>query len=82
MENEAIKGDAYALIAETLGISPEVITDESKINDLSEDSIKLFELLLAFEKRYQIKTSYEDIIRLVTVGDIISYLSAHLAKRA
>ncbi len=66
--------EAVTIIGETLHVPKETITEKQSINSLSEDSIRLFELLLAFEKKYHIKTTYEDVINLETVGDIVAYL--------
>lgn len=51
------------------------ILEETNIADLSEDSIQLFELLLAFEKKYETETTYEDVVKLRTVGDIINHIT-------
>ncbi len=74
-EQLAIKDEVIQLIANTLSISPQSITEASGIADLSADSIQLFELLLAFERTYRIETSYDDIMGLRTVGDIILYIT-------
>lgn len=50
------------------------ITDLTKIKDLSEDSIQLFELLIAFEDKYNFQIGYDDVLNLQTVGDIVVYL--------
>ena len=62
------------LIATTLGQHIDTIDESLAISDLSQDSIKLFELLLAFEKQYAIETSYEDVLNLNTVADITKYV--------
>lgn len=69
-----LREEVIRLISETLNISPDVITETSAIADLSADSIQLFELLLAFERTYQVETSYDDIVGLRTVGDIVLYI--------
>lgn len=70
-----IKDEVVALIAQSLGMDAQTITEESGIADLSKDSIQLFELLLAFERVYDTKATYEDVVRLNTVRDIIEYVS-------
>lgn len=71
---EEISEDVRAFIGRTLEIPAESIASTSAINELTEDSIKLFELLLAFEREYKIETAYDDIIKMHTVGDIIHFV--------
>lgn len=71
---QEIKEEVMGVVALTLNIAPDTISEESDITDLSEDSIQLFELLLAFEKKYEVATSYDDIAKLHTVGDIVRYV--------
>lgn len=70
-----IEKEVRALIATVLKVPEEKVVATKSIADLSEDSIKLFELLLAFEKHYKMETVYEDIISLETVQDIIDYIA-------
>lgn len=69
-----IKDEVISLIKQSLNLHEVEVTEQSKIADLSEDSIQLFELLLTFERTYQTETAYEDIVRLHTVADIITYI--------
>ncbi|QQR64559.1 acyl carrier protein [Candidatus Kaiserbacteria bacterium] len=62
------------LISETLECHVDTIDETHLIAELSEDSIQLFELLLAFERKYAVQTSYEDVLTLNTVGDIAQYV--------
>jgi acyl carrier protein len=71
---DAVREEAYAVIAEALNISAVTIRDDALVADLSADSIQLFELLLAFERFYEIETAYDDVVRLHTVGDIVEYI--------
>jgi acyl carrier protein len=78
-ENE-IKVEVKNLIAEVIGIPSEEVSIEHKIEDLSDDSIQLFQLLVAFEKFYQTEASYEEVMKLETVGDIVSYVERVIYK--
>jgi len=71
---QQIKDEVIKIISDTLNISHMEISEKSSISDLSEDSIHLFGLLIAFEKTYGIETTYEDIVRLHSVGDIVEYV--------
>lgn len=68
------------IIATSLNIPIETITEDSRIEELSVDSIQLFELLLAFEKAYTIETTYEDVVQLHTVRDIVDYAERTVYK--
>jgi acyl carrier protein len=62
------------VIVTTLKLTPDAFTMETALEDLAEDSIKLFELVLAFEKEFGMKAKYEELISIETVGDIVAYL--------
>ena len=70
-----ISAEVKEFIASTLGSSLKHLNDACAITDLTTDSIQLFELLLAFEQYYQLETTYEDVVQLNTVGDIVDYIA-------
>ncbi len=72
--SDAIFKEVQGIICNTLAISADTVTPDVHIADLSEDSIQLFELLLAFEKKYNTETTYEDVVSLQTVADIVAYV--------
>ena len=47
---------------------------DSEIEDLCQDSIQLFELIIALEKEFKKKAEYEDLMKIITVGDIVNYI--------
>lgn len=69
-----IEEEVLGIIASVLNNLSSEIKKTDSINDLSHDSIQLFELLVAFEKFYAIEAAYEDVMKLETVGDIVSYV--------
>lgn len=71
---DEVLDEVKTLIAETFALDPETLAPENKIAELSKDSIQLFELLLAFEKHYEMETTYDDVVRLHTIDDIVEYL--------
>lgn len=73
-EFEEIGEEVRKFIARTLEMSLESVTNASTIHELTEDSIKLFELLLAFEREYAVETAYDDIIKMNTVEDIVRFV--------
>ena len=63
------------IIAEKLGVEIEEINEESRFReDLKADSLDLFELVMAIEEEFGNSIPSEDLEKLVTVGDVISYM--------
>ena len=70
-----MKEEIINLIANTLEISKETITEKTNlIKDLEIDSLDLVELIAAFELEYNIEILDKDIKNLQTVKDIIEYV--------
>ncbi|MCM1192193.1 MAG: acyl carrier protein [Butyrivibrio sp.] len=53
----------------------EITEDTSFKDDLNADSLDLFELVMALEEEFDIEIPSEDLEKLVTVGDVLKYLS-------
>ncbi|MGI5948107.1 MAG: acyl carrier protein [Lachnospiraceae bacterium] len=65
------------MIAEQLGVEEETITEASSFKeDLSADSLDLFELSMALEDTYSIEIPSEDLEELTTVGKVMDYLKS------
>lgn len=69
-----LQNKVIQVIMASLKITPDAFTMETALEDLADDSIQLFELVLAFEKEFGMKAKYEELISIETVGDIVSYL--------
>ncbi|MDO8520585.1 MAG: phosphopantetheine-binding protein [bacterium] len=72
--NETEKDAVIAIIAEVLNIDPSAALLDAKIEDLAEDSVQLFSLMLALEKHYATEVDYDDLVEIETVGDIVAYI--------
>ena len=66
-----------ALIAEQFAVSENLITmDTSFVDDLGADSLDVVELTMAIEQEFYIpEVDEETVNRLVTVGDVVRFLS-------
>ena len=66
-----------ALIAEQFTVSENSITLETSfVDDLGADSLDVVELTMAIEEEFYIPEVDEDTVnRLVTVGDVVRFLS-------
>jgi acyl carrier protein len=64
-------------------VEREKLTDEASfIEDLGADSLDIVELVMEFEKEFNIDIPDEDAEKLRTVGDAIGYLNQKMASNA
>lgn len=65
------------MIAENLGVDKaQVVESASFADDLSADSLDLFEMAMAFEEEFNIEIPAEDLEKLNTVGDVVKYIES------
>ena len=63
------------IIVEELGIERDKLSDEASfMEDLGADSLDTVELVMAFEKEFDIDIPDEEAEKLRTVGDALKYL--------
>jgi len=68
------------IIVSKLGVDAAQITPEASFtNDLGADSLDTVELVMEFEKAFNLQIPDEDAEKIGTVGDAIKYLSAKTA---
>ena len=64
------------IVVEHLGVEAEKVTeDASFIDDLGADSLDIVELVMEFEKEFNIDIPDEDAEKMRTVGDAVAYLN-------
>jgi len=69
------------IIVEELGVERDKLTDgASFMEDLGADSLDTVELVMAFEKEFDIDIPDEEAEKLRTVGDALKYLQDKLGK--
>jgi acyl carrier protein len=69
------------IIVEELGVEREKLTPEASfMEDLGADSLDTVELVMAFEKEFDIDIPDEDAEKLRTVGDAMNYLHEKIGK--
>ena len=63
------------IIEKELGVEREKLTNEASfIEDLGADSLDIVELVMEFEKAFEVDIPDEEAEKLKTVGDAIAYL--------
>jgi acyl carrier protein len=69
-----------SIIVEKLGVDESEITrDASFTNDLGADSLDTVELIMEFEKEFDMTIPDEDAEKIATVGDAVDYVQANHA---
>ncbi len=65
------------MIAEQLKVDPAKITPESRLmEDLKADSANIMVMIMDMEDRFGITVEDEQIMKLKTVGDVVSYIAS------
>jgi acyl carrier protein len=68
------------IIVNKLGVDEGQVTPEASFtNDLGADSLDTVELVMEFEKAFNLQIPDEDAEKIATVGDAIKYLSGKSA---
>jgi acyl carrier protein len=67
-----------SIIVEKLGVDEsEINRDASFTNDLGADSLDTVELIMEFEKEFDMTIPDEDAEKIATVGDAVDYVEAN-----
>ena len=70
-----IESKVKAIIVDKLGVDASQVTSEASFAaDLNADSLDTVELIMEFEKEFNITIPDEDTQKIVTVGDVIAYI--------
>jgi acyl carrier protein len=71
-----IEAKVKDIIMNKLGVEASQITPTASFtNDLGADSLDTVELVMEFEKEFNVQVPDEDAEKLTTVGDAINYLT-------
>jgi len=74
--SEDLGAKVRAIIVDKLGVDDDSITDASSFtNDLGADSLDTVELIMEFEKEFDLTIPDEDAEKIATVGDAVTYLT-------
>ena len=79
MDMKQLEEKVKDIIVEELGVERDKLTnDASFMEDLGADSLDTVELVMAFEKEFDIDIPDEEAEKLRTVGDAIKYLDSKI----
>ncbi len=74
-----LEGKVIDIIVEELGVEREKVSvDANFMEDLGADSLDTVELVMAFEKEFDLDIADEEAEKLRTVGDALKYLNEKL----
>lgn len=75
-----IEAKVIELIVDKLGVDASEVTPEASFaNDLGADSLDTVELMMGFEKEFDMTIPDEEAQTIKTVGDAINYIESHKA---
>jgi len=75
-----IKERVVAIIVDKLGVDEGEVTPEASFtNDLGADSLDTVELIMEFEKEFNIAIPDDQAENIATVGEAIKYISEHVS---
>ena len=74
-----IKTKVIAIIVDKLNVEESEVTNEASFtNDLGADSLDTVELIMEFEKQFNISIPDDKAVGIQTVGDAITYIEANV----
>ena len=73
-----VHGKVVAIIVDKLGVEESEVTEVASFtNDLGADSLDTVELIMEFEKEFNLSIPDEEAEKIETVGDAVTYIVAH-----
>jgi acyl carrier protein len=81
MDMKQLEEKVKDIIVEELGVERDKLSSEASfMEDLGADSLDTVELVMAFEKEFDIDIPDEEAEKLRTVGDAMKYLHEKMGK--
>ena len=69
------------IIMDQLDVEEDEVTMDANIQeDLDADSLDMVDLVMSVEEDFDLKIEDEDVEKIKTVGDIVSFIEAHTAE--
>lgn len=74
--SQDVEAKIKSIIVDKLGVDEsEVVSEANFTNDLGADSLDTVELIMEFEKEFDMSIPDEDAENIATVGDAVKYIS-------
>ncbi len=74
-----VKEKVVSIIVDKLGVNPEdVVETASFTNDLGADSLDTVELIMEFEKEFNVSIPDDQAEKISTVGDALKYIEENI----
>ena len=78
--SQDVESKIKSIIIDKLGVDEsEVTADANFTNDLGADSLDTVELIMEFEKEFDLSIPDEDAENIATVGDAVTYIEGKLS---
>ncbi len=73
-----VRTKVVSIIVDKLGVEESEVTNEASFtNDLGADSLDTVELIMEFEKEFNLSIPDEEAEKIETVGDAVKYIEEH-----
>lgn len=73
-----VRSKVVSIIVDKLGVEESEVTDEASFtNDLGADSLDTVELIMEFEKEFNLSIPDEEAEKIETVGNAVNYIEEH-----
>ena len=74
-----VKEKVVSIIVDKLGVNPEDVTETASFtNDLGADSLDTVELIMEFEKEFNVTIPDDQAEKISTVGDALKYIEENI----
>ena len=79
MSRSDVSSKVISIIVDKLGVEESEVTNEASFtNDLGADSLDTVELIMEFEKEFNLSIPDEEAEKIETVGDAIKHIDANI----
>ena len=78
--SQDVEAKVKSIIVDKLGVDESEVTHDANFtNDLGADSLDTVELIMEFEKEFDLSIPDEDAENIATVGDAVEYLQGKVS---
>jgi acyl carrier protein len=78
--SKEVESKVHSIIVDKLGVDESEVTHDANFtNDLGADSLDTVELIMEFEKEFDISIPDEDAENIATVGNAVDYLEGKVS---